>query len=371
MNNSFSLAAFELLNLTRKINILCSSFLVMVGLVGHSITIFVFSQKRFRTNPSNVFLLCMALNDCLFLLVHFFENTIRNYKDIYFKNSDKFTPFYELISFINITDKFQFTCSMISYLRYALRFISSYLLIAFTLHRLAIVNSPLKKKIITKKTAWNTIAVIVLTSVAINIWPVFLFELHPVDQFCDIKQKWLQRYFQIIFVYILVTIFIPIFIIIFSNIIIIKSLVQAQSKNRNLIQNSIIKHRKYSPSVASALSDKSSNIRIKPHYFSVAQLSNKSNVNSIRISTRNLLFISFVFVFLNLPYLTVWVLFIYQMEYYPDDTSKKGTLFSILQICEIFYLANFCMLFFTYCASGSRFRNQLKYSSKRFYFKLF
>ena len=50
------------------------------------------------------------------------------------------------------------------------------------------------------------------------------------------------------------------------------------------------------------------------------------------------------------------------MEFKTNDVNKKGRLFSILQICEIFYIANYCILFFAYCASGSKFRNQLKYS---------
>lgn len=58
---------------TRKINILTVLIIIIVGLVGNFLTIVVFSQKRFRINSSNVYLLCLAVVDALFLLLHFFE----------------------------------------------------------------------------------------------------------------------------------------------------------------------------------------------------------------------------------------------------------------------------------------------------------
>ena len=57
----------------RKINIFCTIFITLLGLIGNSLTMSVYLNKRFRINSSCVFLLCMAFSDGLFLILHFFE----------------------------------------------------------------------------------------------------------------------------------------------------------------------------------------------------------------------------------------------------------------------------------------------------------
>jgi len=61
------------LEYSSKINIFSTLIMITVGLVGNSLTLFVFGQSKFRTNPSHVYLLCLAVNDSLFLIIHFFE----------------------------------------------------------------------------------------------------------------------------------------------------------------------------------------------------------------------------------------------------------------------------------------------------------
>ena len=68
---------------TRKINIFSIMIILFIGLIGNFLTIFVFSQNRFRTNSSNVYLLCLAIVDAAFLILHLFEDTVRTYNDIY------------------------------------------------------------------------------------------------------------------------------------------------------------------------------------------------------------------------------------------------------------------------------------------------
>ena len=57
LNSHFFLA------LSGKINLFGILIAITVGLIGNFLTIFVFSQKRFRNNSSNIFLLCLAIND--------------------------------------------------------------------------------------------------------------------------------------------------------------------------------------------------------------------------------------------------------------------------------------------------------------------
>lgn len=82
-------SAENLLETSRKANIFGTVVVSLVGLIGHFLIILVFGQKRFRTNSCNVYLLCLALNDSMFLIVHvikfsFFFFQLKNKVNIYF-----------------------------------------------------------------------------------------------------------------------------------------------------------------------------------------------------------------------------------------------------------------------------------------------
>lgn len=137
------LSSMILLNVTRKINLFMTLFLIVFGMVGHALTIFVFAQKRFRRNSSNVYLLCLAIVDSMYLIVHFFKNTIRTYMDIYSTDEPNFGEFIQLI---NLIDRYETSCRLINYLRNVLRMISAYCVVAFTIQRLFLVYSPFGNK---------------------------------------------------------------------------------------------------------------------------------------------------------------------------------------------------------------------------------
>lgn len=127
---------FEILELIKRVNLFtCFSF-VIIGLIGHFLTIFVFAQKRFRKNSANVYLLFLALNDSYYLFLYFFEETIKNYQHLY--PSIRLNKY---ISYFNILDRSIEACILINYLRYVLRFVSSYTIVAFSLQRLSLVYS--------------------------------------------------------------------------------------------------------------------------------------------------------------------------------------------------------------------------------------
>jgi len=107
---------------TRKITAFISIGIICIGLIGHWLTIIVFGQKRFRKNPSNIYLLCLALNDSFFLCIHFFEDTIKSLNDSYSKQFDKMNPILvDFLERLNILERFEITCRLINYLRNVLR----------------------------------------------------------------------------------------------------------------------------------------------------------------------------------------------------------------------------------------------------------
>ena len=88
----------------RKWNIFALLPIILIGLIGHCLIIFVFIQKRFRTNSNNVFILCLVFTESLYLLNHFFEDTLRTFNDIYIENNS--TIFNKFMLFRDITDKY-------------------------------------------------------------------------------------------------------------------------------------------------------------------------------------------------------------------------------------------------------------------------
>ena len=102
VNNSFEkindhigyLKSFNHLEQSKRVNVIANFLVVIFGLLGkvksflqltlwfkfksdcqlgNLITIALFAQKRLRTNAGLVFLLCLAINDSLFLIIHLFE----------------------------------------------------------------------------------------------------------------------------------------------------------------------------------------------------------------------------------------------------------------------------------------------------------
>jgi hypothetical protein len=108
--------SLDTLEKNRKINQFSTIVFTIVGLLGHFLTIFVFVQRRFRKNSSNVFLLCLAINDSFYLITHFCEKTIRTL--IYEGNRNNQTEVGKYLSYLNLIDSNDFTCKSINYLRY-------------------------------------------------------------------------------------------------------------------------------------------------------------------------------------------------------------------------------------------------------------
>lgn len=416
-NNSFLildslqfLSSNKLIEVVRKVNVIGSFLVILLGFVGHSLIIFVFSQKRFRTNSSNVFLLCLAINDAIFLILHLFQETVRSYKEVFINDKNNQLLFHRFISMLDITEKHDLGCLIVNYFRDVLRFVSSYSLVAFTLQRVCIVCSPLSRRYKSKKSAWLTVLAILIISLMINIWAPFFFEVTNETQtvFCDVKQNWSKEYFEITAIYVFIVTFIPIVLIFSSNSLIIYKLFLSKVKSRETLNknkiSSLMSIKKHNNSICAkstssayrgssfmsfsgrhlsasqnlnvpssefnSLSRKNSDIslsyKLKPFYSSLNQIANQTHVkDSIKSSTRILLFVSLVFIVLNLPYLISWLLFYNYMTINQISITTKDRMFAALQVSEILYVLNYSILFYVYCASGSKFRNQLKYSGKQ------
>lgn len=407
----------EIFESAKKLNIYATLIAILIGLFGHFLIIIVLGQKRFRTNSSNIYLLCLAINDSLFLIVHLFEDTIRTYIDVYIDETNAHKLLNRFIFSLDITDKYDITCRLMNYFRFVLRFTSSYILVVYSLQRLYIVYSPFSDKFKSKNSAWFTCFVILIISAVINMWALVLFELQRDEDvvYCDVSKPSTRDYFHIPAIFISVDMLLPIAIILTCNLIIIYKLKMASFKRKklniikqtlhdinkkqtqesklnprpkfvlsremstlsklnsfsyisSLSKNASLAHNLFpfadlNSQISAHNSEISSNYKLKPYYTSVNQTANRpqtSNGNDSRKTTINLLLISFIFVILNFPFLVTWFLLYYQVAFVGSNLEAKDSLLAASQICEIFHILNYSILFYVYCALGSKFRNQLK-----------
>lgn len=363
----------DFLTTTKKINAYSSIIIIMFGLIGHFITISVYSHKKNRATSSDVYLYCLAISDALFLIVHFFEDTIRTFLNVYGATT--------LMANINITDKYNLSCRLINYIRYVLRFVSAYIIIAFTIQRLFIIYLSPRSKFKSKEFAWFIILVICFIGLFISFWVPFLFEIQEADSinkkehlfYCDIRKKFKNEYFLITLVYSVLIMFIPIVTIFVCNSIIIYKARQANSKE--------LAHAKSNLNVANNKFDRQ-NLKLEEEEeeININDPNNRKNLFKTRLSnesvitcryyiedkSRNvnkmakiLLWISFSFAILNLPYFITWCLFFYEVAFHGANTERKNYLFSSVQISEIFLILHYSIQFYINSFTSIRFRQKL------------
>jgi len=341
------------------ISLLFTIIITLIGLIGHFLTIFVFIQKRFRKNSSHIYMLCLAINNFVYLIIHLSNFNTNN-------------------SSFSLSDTHNLVCKSFTYLKYVLRFTSAYIIVAFTLQRLLVVWSPFYAGFKSKKSAWLTVCIVFSLSCVLNSWSLFLFEN---NNSCDVKKDYNNEYFLIILIYIVFILIIPILIITISNLIIISNIKKSKLKRKELTKmncNNNNKKKRKSKLKRSQLPAKhhlmSYSLNLVEHELSIVKRTYFLNVdqliknmtnqpNNTKNITNLLLVISFSYSLLNLPYLISWCSF-YLGELMDRTPLETNQIYSVIKISEIFFLINYSSNFYIYCLSGSIFRKQLKYSGK-------
>jgi hypothetical protein len=217
----------------RKLNIIITLFVILIGLVGNSLTIYIFSHKKIRSNSSHIYLLCLSLIDSLFLINHFFDDTFKAYVSIYLNENSN-----DENNFLSKLFKHESICGLFTFFRYTLGFISSYTLTAFTVQRVSIVFKPLSIRYKTKLSAWKSFIIITILSIFLNIWVLCMFKIQKNQQdiqFCEINKDFRVEYFRFNGIYIFFIMFLPLFIMLICNFCIIYKTAK-DDKNRKLLQ---------------------------------------------------------------------------------------------------------------------------------------
>jgi len=356
-----------------KINLLITFIVIVFGLIGNYLIIFVFAQKNNRKNSSHIFLLCLAINDSLFLKIHIFENVLRTYLSLY--GTDDGNLFYSVIKYLNVTDRFALVCSFVNYSRYVLRFISAYIIVSYTIQRVIIVSLPLKTRVRTKSCAWLNVLLITFISILLNAWILFLFELKD-KIYCSIKKEWEKEYLQITVVYVIIIMLIPITIIFVCNLITIVRTKKSDT-NRNVklhVRRSDVSKIEMSKSkqISSLKMKNNEDLKsfiksnnMKPFYR--LKEKTKERINNAKKVAKILMLISFSYVIFNLPYLIIWLIYYYMNKIKSTNPILTNYLFSLTRIAETLQILNYSIHLYVYCLSGESFRNQLNESLGKYF----
>ncbi|CAL1532845.1 unnamed protein product, partial [Lymnaea stagnalis] len=295
-------------------------FVFVVGIIGNCLSLGVFLSKSMRHLSASTYLSALSVTDLIALLFYVLvEWLIRGYPVI----SSSSSP----ITFINFTGM----CQVIMYLHYVSRFMSSWLVVAFTIERYIGVCHPFRRRHICSLAVTRRIVMgIVVLSFLFNIFKPLLSVVQHVDlhgQMCTTDPRHRLLSFILDSFYAVSITFFPFVVITVLNICIIRQLYLHNRQQR---------------------------------IFRVV-----TQVSVIHLEfTSILLVVSFCFIAFNLPYFATWCkLFLTSNfirlskveELHDLDYFRGVALFT-----RAIYYANYCINFFLYSITGAYFRRGLK-----------
>lgn len=316
----------------------------------------LFIQREFRTSSIHVYLWTLALIDNSFLVLHIFEDTIKDLD-------------YNQIQLLNIIDKYELACRLINYFKYVARFISAYIILLFSIQRLYIVYRPLSPRFKTKASAWNAILIISLMGFLLNGFYVFMFKITD-SNYCDINKKFKREYFYTNIVFFVVSVLLPISFVFIVNIFIIYKTIKNERKmkkerriiphaNQNNSRNASVNQSSVNNASTEQNSTMITNFQIKPHYLTFDQILNRKTKNALNYSkkvTVLLLLISYSFVILHLPFVLTWSFYYIEITFQQNSITTQYYVLVLLQFSEIFFVLNSGIKFYLYCTSCIIFR---------------
>ena len=345
------------LTFARKANICATLSFILFGIIGNILLISAFLKEKFRINSSNVYLLSLAVNDTLFLVIHL-EEISKSFVDVFGEFDQEsqnettarffYDSVYKMALKLNLSDNFSFACSALNYLRYVLRFNSSFIILAFTCQRLSLlISSSSEKNLNSKRIAWKTVIIIGLVSLVFNSWALVLFKTQTQNniQYCNVDIDLKEVYFYLTMAFNLLIIVAPIFIITISLLLIFVKLFNKNSNRAFFGRPGVIRFDFRSKKPYSDASQsfemiplaQSKKFKLESYFMGVNRLinriSNKTN-NSIKI-TKVLVLIATLYAAFNIPYLIISFAFFHTA--FLDDPINKNYMFGAVQIAEIFY----------------------------------
>ena len=166
-------------NTVRKFCLFTSLVFVIVGLVGNTLSMIVFSSREMRTMSSNVYLLVLSVSDSCYLISVFMTDIFSKLRCYYFVDTT-----------YDIYNKVDSVCKILQFLLDLFSNYSTCLILAFTVERFLAVHRPVKfKEICTVRRARIAcIAIFGIISICITPHHFLYMQSVPIYGVCTIER---------------------------------------------------------------------------------------------------------------------------------------------------------------------------------------
>ncbi|XP_052097037.1 neurotensin receptor type 1-like [Mytilus californianus] len=308
----------------RSVYAYATPVILLVGFLGNSLSLTVFLSRNMRNLSASSYLAALSVSD---LLVLIFYVTVEWLK----RGLVYLLPEFKL-HFLDQNG----TCQTLLYIAYVLRFLSSWLVTAFTIERYIGVCHPLYRRYICSLPGSRRIifGVMIASCIIVIYKPVLsgVYLSHDGIHYCTGSKDHDFLSFVLDSIFALLITLVPFVIISVLNVLIMRKLCLRKSHREN----------------RSKISSQSS-----------------SDASFIRLEFTLILFtISFCFITFNGPYFIVWFRNFLHSKHLSKHLqySNYGVEYwqGILYITKTIFYMNYCINFFLYSITGRHFRREVK-----------
>ena len=352
-----------------KLNVYATPLLILFGVLGNLFSFLVFTTTHLKRQSSSVYLASLALVDALFLLV----------LTIVWLSWIKIPLFHKAG-----------WCQITMYLNYVTNFLSSYLVVAFTVERYILVGHPFQRdKLCTTNRAMKVAgSLLIISAIAYSsaTWTTGV-QKFPLTNVCMPLPQYFTLLTVITVLDFVVTTIIPSFIIVSLNIRIAYQIVNLSKSRKCLEQVTVLQSRFRSDFSGSNEYSSPNRVGNKTIYLRHNHIDhttimranstnpcrstgeNRRSHQSMRISHRRmraqhrtarmLLIVSSVFVILKLPRHSFKIYTFIESSRQGIFAAERHTL-RWQELLLLLYHLNFAINFLLYSLSGSTFRKALR-----------
>lgn len=319
----------EMVKSAQKFYIYFTPFILSVGIIGNSLSLTVFMSRSMRRLSASHYLAALSLADITALIFYVCVDWLKRGLSLW--------PRGEYIHLLHMEG----FCQIFMYLGYVSRFLSAWIVVAFTVERYIAVCHPFRRhQNCTIGSAKRILLFVILSSLVFNIYKPVLSGIHETSKggprICTANPDHNIISFVLDNVFAFFITLVPFVIITILNCLIIRCLYRRNKKRK---RDALI-----------------------------------TEENVIRLEfTLILLVISFFFIALNLPFFVVWcVQFSHATLISNIDAAERASvdfdfLKGLLYITRTIFYINYCVNFFLYSFTGAYFRREVKmlFSRKR------
>ena len=330
--------------------------LVVVGVVGNTLSCLVFICTRLRHQSSSIYLACLAIVDTVFL----------------------FSVFIAWLSWLKIHLVHQEGwCHVVIYMTYVCGFMSVWCVVCFTVERYIVVSFPLKKHTITSKRAKIIVCSLCAFSLAVYSFAIWTSEI-KYDKgatMCKTRDEHVRLVFVLSNIDSLVTLLLPMIVIVFLNIKIVIKVYQFQKRHSSMSSVSYHLDCNSLPEIGTTTTNRTVRRQVfgsLSHQQSYYTRKESRHVNKRRVNirmrtqmriTRLLLLVSTVFIILNLPSHAIRAHAFIKFSMTQKTISPNIEL-RFQELLQFMYYSSFSVNFFLYSFCGRNFRKGLLYLFK-------